>query len=419
MSRRLRLVDPADVARLARVPVDAETLQQAGVIVEDVRENGETALRDHSLRFGDLAPEEGLTVSRSQLDRALAEIDGEQRELLERASDRIRRFAQAQRSAVVDVDIDVVGGRAGHRWIPAETVGAYAPGGRHPLPSTVLMTVIPARVAGVAHVTVASPKPTRLTMAAAALAGADRLLRVGGAQAIAALAFGIGCPPSDLVVGPGNKWVTAAKKHLYGEVGIDGLAGPSEIVVVSDTDADPGLIAADLIAQAEHDPDATPILVTTDRGMSDRVETQVTAQLADLETRSVAARAMGNGFCVIVADLDQAVEVSDRIAPEHLALHVTHPETWARRFASYGSLFVGSASAEAFADYGVGPNHVLPTGGGARHQAGLSVLTYLRSPTWLHLTDARPLTSDTAGFARLEGLEGHARAAEARNPIRR
>jgi phosphoribosyl-ATP pyrophosphohydrolase/phosphoribosyl-AMP cyclohydrolase/histidinol dehydrogenase len=277
------------------------------------------------------------------------------------------------------------------------------------------MTIVPARVAGVETVWAASPRPTPVTLAAAAIAGASGLLAVGGAQAVAALAFGILSPPCQMIVGPGNKWVTAAKKHLYGEIGIDGLAGPSEILVIADDSADPELVAADLLAQAEHDTEATPMLVTTSESLLDRVEGSIGDQLSDLPTSKTAAAALGNGFALVVASLREAAVVADELAPEHLALHVEDAEDLAPSLHSYGSLFIGGGSAEAFADYGVGPNHVLPTGGGARYQSGLSVLTFLRSPTWSRLDDPGALVDDTVHLARLEGLEAHARAARMRS----
>jgi len=276
------------------------------------------------------------------------------------------------------------------------------------------MTVIPARVAGVDQVWVASPRPTSVTLAAAAIAGADGLLAIGGAQAIAALAFGVFGPPSDVVVGPGNRWVTAAKKHLYGEIGIDGLAGPSEIAVVADATADPRLVAADLLAQAEHDPEALPILVTDVPGLIPEVERILSTELDTLPTAAIAGPALDGGYAVAVSDMDEAVGLCDRIAPEHLALHVEDPDAIAGLFTSYGSLFVGEGSAEVFADYGAGPNHVLPTDGGARFQSGLSVMTFLKAPTWLMLDDPAATAEDAARLARLEGLEAHARAAELR-----
>jgi phosphoribosyl-ATP pyrophosphohydrolase/phosphoribosyl-AMP cyclohydrolase/histidinol dehydrogenase len=276
------------------------------------------------------------------------------------------------------------------------------------------MTVIPARVAGVGQVWAASPRPTPTTLAAAGIAGADGLLAVGGAQAIAALAFGVLSPACDLLVGPGNKWVTAAKKHLFGEVGIDGLAGPSEILVIADDEADPDLIAADLLAQAEHDTEALPGLVTTSASVADRVEEALDSQLADLPTSETATAALANGFIIVVASLTEASDAANILAPEHLALHVADPRRLSEDLRNYGSVFLGGLSAEAYADYGVGPNHVLPTSGGARFQSGLSVLTFLRSPTWSSLEEPEALTADTVQLARLEGLEGHARAAQYR-----
>ncbi|MEN8233635.1 MAG: histidinol dehydrogenase [Actinomycetota bacterium] len=416
---RLRRVDADQVRRERRSPVDAVTLGESTAIVEDVRERGETAVREHGERLGDLSPGDRIVLPREQLEATLDGIDEPAKELLARVGARIESFARRQRACLTDLDAAIDGGRAGHRWLPVKVAGAYAPGGRYPLPSSVLMTVIPARVAGVDEVWVASPRPTEVTIAAAAVAGADGLLAVGGAQAIAALAFGTFSSPSDVVVGPGNRWVTAAKKHLVGEVGIDGLAGPSEIVVVADEAADPGLVAADLLAQAEHDTDALPILITTSGILLREVESELREQLASLPTAPIAAAALEGGYAVIAADLDEAVDLCNHLAPEHLALHVEDAEAAADRFTSYGSLFVGGGSAEAFADYGAGPNHVLPTGGGARYQSGLSVATFLRSPTWMSLNDPDALQDDVAAFARLEGLEAHARSAELRGSRRR
>ena len=414
MSRWLKLVGLDELTRSQRQPVDTETLLQATSIVEDVRARGEAALREHSERLGDTRPGATLLLDRDALVDALEKVPIEEKELLERVANRIQRFAEAQRGTLTDLDIKIPGGRAGHRQLPVATAGAYAPGGRHPLPSSVLMTVIPARVAGVKTVWVASPQPTPVTLAAAAVAGADGLLAVGGAQAIAALAFGTLTPACDLVVGPGNRWVTAAKKHLYGEIGIDGLAGPSEIVVISDGEADADLVAADLLAQAEHDADAIPILITTSGDLADRVEDSITSQLSKLPTASTARAALDGGFCAVVTDLEEAVRLSEHIGPEHLALHVADAEALSTRFTQYGSMFIGSSSAEAYADYGVGPNHVLPTGGGARFQSGLSVATFLKTPTWLELDDPSAIASDSARLARIEGLEAHAIAAEQR-----
>ncbi len=415
---RWRRLTQTEVHALDREPVDPETLEAASRIVDEVRSGGETALRRCAERYGDLAPGAPLVLGRDELRQALDELSEADRKLLERTADRIRWFARAQRAALEEVEVPVPGGRAGQRITPVDRAACYAPGGRFPLPSSVLMTAVTARAAGVPEVWVASPRPTRITRAAAAVAGADSLLAVGGAHAVAALAYGAGpVPPCDVVVGPGNRWVTAAKQLVAGRVGIDLLAGPSELVVLADGAVSAELVAADLLAQAEHDPDAVPVLVTTDAGLADRVEGELERQLADLPTREVAAAALGNGFAVVAEDPEQALALCDRLAPEHLQVLGPTLEPLAPRLGQYGALFVGPLSAEVFGDYGAGPNHTLPTGGAARFTGGLSVHHFLRIRTWLELHEPREVAAlavDAAALARLEGLEAHARAAEAR-----
>jgi phosphoribosyl-ATP pyrophosphohydrolase/phosphoribosyl-AMP cyclohydrolase/histidinol dehydrogenase len=352
------------------------------------------------------------------LNRALASLATADRERLERVAERIRVFADAQRCALAAVTVPLPGGAAG-QWISAvERAGCYSPGGRYPLPSSVLMTGVTARVAGVREVWVASPKPAPLTLAAAAVAGADGLLAAGGAQAIAALAYGAGPIAScDVVVGPGNRYVTAAKQLIAGSTAIDLLAGPSELTVLADGSADPERIAADLLAQAEHDPAAVPLLVATDSGLAERVDRELERQLKGLATADVARAALANGGVILVANVDEGIAVCDAIAPEHVQLELRDAAAVAPRLAHYGAMFLGPLGAEVLGDYGAGPNHVLPTGGTARARGGLSVYTFLRVRTWLRLDDtraARPLIEDAVWLARAEGLEAHARAAEQR-----
>jgi phosphoribosyl-ATP pyrophosphohydrolase/phosphoribosyl-AMP cyclohydrolase/histidinol dehydrogenase len=263
----------------------------------------------------------------------------------------------------------------------------------------------------------ASPRPAPATLAAAAVAGADGLLAVGGAQAIAALAFGIdGLSAVDFVCGPGNAWVTAAKRTVFGEVGIDMLAGPSELTVLADGGANAADVAADLLAQAEHDPRALPVLVTTEARVADEVDRELEDQRTSLPA-DVIGPALAGGFCVLVRDLDEGLAVCDRLAPEHLALHVANAAELEPRVRHAGAVFVGGDSAEVLGDYGAGPNHVLPTGRGARFRGGLSVLDFLRVRTWLALdrrAEAREVVEDAADLARVEGLEAHARSAERR-----
>ena len=408
----------AELTRRRAAAVPAEALAVAAPIVEAVRLGGEAALREYAERFGDVATGAPMFLPRSALDVALRDLSASDRGRLECVAERIRRFAEAQKHALNGVTLTVPGGVAGHWIAPLERAGCYAPGGRYPLPSSVLMTAVTARAAGVREIWVASPKPGPMTLAAAAIAGADGVLAAGGAHAIAALAFGAGpVPPCDVVVGPGNRYVTAAKQIVAGRVANDMLAGPSELVVFADATASPAIIAADLLAQAEHDPDAVPVLVTLDHTHPDRVETELARQLSDLPTAEVARAALANGGVVVVANVAEGIAACDALAPEHLELCLGDAAAVAPRLEHFGALFIGAGSAEVLGDYGAGPNHVLPTAGTARSQGGLSVYTFLRVRTWLRIDDpaaARPLMEDAAWFGRTEGLEAHARSAERR-----
>ena len=409
---------PDDVAPQHRDAVDEETLSAASVIVKDVRTRGEAALREHAERLGDIEAGAPLWLGKPELDAALTGLSGEVRRVLEHARDRIHKFAEQQREALRTLEVAVPGGMIGHQVTPVERAGCYAPGGRFPLPSSVLMTAVTAGAAGVDSVWVASPRPQPIMLAAAGLAGADGLLTVGGAQAIAALAYGAGrFTPCDAVVGPGNRWVTAAKQLISGQVSIDMLAGPSEVLVIADDSGDPRVIAADLLAQCEHDVDARGLLVTPSAALILAVRAEVERQLEDLPTRSTAEPALLKSGAVLVKDLDEACQVSDRVAPEHLEVMTLKPDELLPQLNHYGAIFLGAGAAEVLGDYGLGPNHTLPTGGTARAFGGLSVLTFLRVRTFMKLdvlATPSQVYRDTAAFARLEGLEAHARSAEAR-----
>ncbi|NNC93349.1 MAG: histidinol dehydrogenase [Acidimicrobiia bacterium] len=398
--------------------IDAEALATAAASINRVENNGITALEALTEQFEERPDGMGLFLSRDELQTVLDSISSSDRALLERVADRIETFAGTQLASLAPLDgVPVPGGTAGQSVAPVERAGCYSPGGRYPLPSSVLMTAVTARTAGVNEVWVASPRPTDITLAAAAVAGADGFLVAGGAHAIAAMALGAGpLAPCDVVVGPGNRYVTAAKQLVYGRVGIDMLAGPSELVVLADDSADDAVVAADLIAQAEHDPDALPVLVTTDPSLPGRVRDRLEKQLATLPTARIATPALLGGGTVVAGDLAEAIAACDALAPEHLQLSVRDPEAVRGLLSHYGAVFVGEGSAEVFGDYGVGPNHVLPTGGTARFSGGLSVFTFLRVRTWLQIEPSADLIADAAGLARLEGLEGHARAAERRLP---
>ena len=290
------------------------------------------------------------------------------------------------------------------------------------MPSSVIMTAVTARAAGCKTVILASPRPALITLAAAHIAGADKFLCVGGAQAIACMAYGMGeeIPSCDVIVGPGNKWVTAAKSIVSGHCGIDMLAGPSEVLVICDETANAEVVAADLIAQAEHDVVARAILVSTSQETIDAVDKHVTIQLACLPepNQSTAREAMAQSFAVLCESMEQCIKISDDIAPEHLEIQTQDAMNVALACSNYGGLFVGEHAAEVLGDYGAGPNHTLPTGGTGRYTGGLSVFNFLRIRTWMRIDDkeaSQDMVRDSIVMARLEGLEGHARAAEGRS----
>ncbi|HCH61358.1 MAG: histidinol dehydrogenase [Deltaproteobacteria bacterium] len=414
----LRTITLADLENTRVDPVEPSAAETATEILAHIRGTGWAAVREYSERFGDLQAGQAAVYDRAALEAALDEITPEQRGILERTAERITTFARAQRSAIRDIEQPIPGGRAGLRYAPVQRAGCYAPGGRFPLPSSVLMTACTARAAGVEEVWVASPKPGPITLAAAAIAGADALLAVGGAQAIGALAYGAGdVPEVDAIVGPGNRYVTAAKQQVAGRVAIDMLAGPSELLVWADDSASPDRVAVDLLAQAEHDPDARPLLVLSDGADPAQFEAALERALTDLPTADIARAALRNGWVCSVDSRADARRACDRIAPEHLALHIRNARAEGARLRDYGALFIGEDAAEVLGDYGAGPNHTLPTGGTARSFGALSVLAFLRAQTWLEVEDpkaARVLVDDAARLARLEGLEAHARAADCR-----
>lgn len=396
------------LARAASVELDVRP------ILDAVRAHGDAALHDYAKRFGDPPPRE---IPPAEIAAAHSATDVKLRDALAGASERIERFARAQRDAIADVTIREGNLELGHRVIPIERVGIYVPAGRHPLPSSLLMGSIPARVAGVRERIVCTPRAGREVLAAAHVAGIERVFELGGAQAIAALAFGTqSVPRVDLIVGPGNAYVTAAKRAVFGACGIDALAGPSEIAIVASSDADADLVAADLLAQAEHDEDARALLITDDRAFARAVEERIEARLAALETAATARRSLERRGGFLVLPLDDAPAFCNRLAPEHLSLQGAKAEVLAAHCTAYGTLFIGASAAEVFGDYGSGPNHVLPTNGTARFSSGLSVLNFLTLRTYersLGKSDRR-IANDAAILAQAEGLVAHRDAALAR-----
>ena len=413
----LKTINASDFrADAAPRPLDEATLAAAESIVSDVREGGRDALINYAKKFDGHVDGQPLLLGRDVLTAAKDRLNAADLALLERVASRVREFAQGQLNAMSEFEMPVPGGKAGHLIVPVQRAGCYAPAGRYALPSTVIMTVVPAVVAGCDQVVLATPGTSDLMLAAAAVAGADCVFAVGGAQAVAAMAYGFeGFERCDVIVGPGNRWVTAAKKIVSGDCGIDMLAGPSELVLVGDESSDPATVAADLLAQAEHDDDARAFLVTTSADLIQKVEAELEQQLDTLPTAATAKIALGNGAAVLCDSVEQVIAVCNALAPEHLELHCNDAQAIADKIDNAGCMFIGHQSAEVFGDYGVGPNHTLPTAGTARFSAGLNVFTFVRIRTWLKLDDApQSLINDTARLAELEGLIAHQRSAQKR-----
>jgi len=414
----LKMISLPELAAALPPAIDPETLQGARAILGRLEQRGEGALREAIVQYEQRSADSRLVYRPLDFVEAVRNVPQVDLHLLRRVAGRIEQFAQAQRAILADLELKVAGGRAGHRWFPLQAAGCYVPGGRFPLVSSLLMTVVTARVAGVREVWVASPVASPLMLAAASVAGADGFLHAGGAQAIGALVAGCGgTPRCDVIVGPGNRWVTAAKLLVSERVRIDMLAGPSELLIVADQTANPETLAADLLAQAEHDSDARPMLVANSRELIAAVNASLESQLAKLATAANARAALGNGFALLVENWDEAVSACETIAPEHLELQLEQAAEIAPRFSRCGCLFIGERSAEVLGDYGAGPNHVLPTGGTARYASGLGVETFLRRQTWLEIDSldaAQETVRDAVALAQLEGLPGHAASAARR-----
>jgi histidinol dehydrogenase len=388
-------------------------------IVEGVRTGGIEAVLDYARRFdrADLT-EETVRVTEEEIAAGVAQCEPQVLEAIDFAAERIRTYHARQRPAD-QAWTDDAGVELGWRWTPLEAVGVYVPGGRAAYPSTVLMNAVPAQVAGVDRIAMVTPagglKPA--VLAAARAAGVTEIWKLGGAHAVAALAFGAGpIAAVDKIVGPGNAYVTAAKRRLYGVVGIDALAGPSEIVVIADANNDPDWIAADLLSQAEHDPDAQSILITDDEAFAARVEAAIQAQLRTLATGADAAESWRRHGATIIAPLDRSPALVDAIAPEHAEFAVDDPKALADRVRHAGAIFLGRHTPEAIGDYVAGSNHVLPTSRAARFSSGLSLYDFIKRTSLVMCDPAAfaVLGPRTAALARAEGLPAHERSATIR-----
>ena len=391
-------------------------------IVEDVRRTGDAAVSEYTRQFDEMDLDEvGMELPASLLAKALEEISAEDRELIDEAASAIREFHEKQLEKSWSYEPSK-GITLGQKVTPLGTVGLYVPGGTAAYPSSVLMNAIPAKVAGVGQIIMVVPTPggkiNQTVLAAAAVAGVDRVFRVGGAQAVAALAYGTQTIPKvDKIVGPGNIYVAMAKKIVFGDVDIDMIAGPSEILVFADSSADPVFAAADLLSQAEHDALAYPILVTNDEEILQKTDEEVRRQLELLPRRDIASSSLeSRGHLILVKDMQQGADVVNRIAVEHLELMVTDPEATLESVHNAGAIFMGLYTAEALGDYMAGPNHVLPTGGTARFFSPLGVYDFVKRSSLIRYSQEAlaEKAEMVARFARLEGLEAHARAVDLR-----
>jgi histidinol dehydrogenase len=405
-----------------RREADADVASDVAAILSRVRHEGDAALIELTQRFdGFDLDAEGWSISRDECATAYADLAPDLRTALDLAADRIRAYHAKQRP--VDSDwTDATGTRVGARWTAVEAAGLYVPGGRAAYPSSVLMNALPAKVAGVERLAMVTPTPkgaiNQAVLAAAHIARVDEIWRVGGAQAVGALAYGTArIAPVDVIVGPGNAWVAEAKRQLYGRVGIDMVAGPSEILVVADADNDPAWIAADLLSQAEHDPTSQSILITDSAAFADAVVAAVEALLPTLSTETSARTSWDrHGAIILVGNLSDAPPLIDRLAPEHLELAVADPDALFARIRHAGSVFLGRHTPEAIGDYLGGPNHVLPTGRRARFASGLSVTDFMKRTSFLAATPASitVLGPAAATLADAEGLPAHAASVRAR-----
>ena len=390
-------------------------------ILRNVRERGDEALREYTEKFDHAAPE-SMTVTPEEMQEALDSVDPEFLRILKRAAENIRKFHSRQvRNSFILNDEDGI--LMGQKVIPVDRAGLYVPGGTAAYPSTVLMDVIPAKLAGVKEVILTTPpgpdgKINPAVLAAASVAGADRIVKAGGAQAIAALAFGTeSVPKADKIVGPGNAFVAEAKRQVYGMVSIDMIAGPSEILVVADGKSNPAYVAADLLSQAEHDKVASAVLVTDSAELAEKVSAEIEKQIPQLIRSEIARVSIDqNGKIIVAEDLRAAIEIANEIAPEHLELCVDNPFDYLDSIRHAGSVFLGRNCPEALGDYLAGPNHTLPTQGTARFSSPLSVDDFVKKTQYTYYTKealAR-VARDVATFAEKEGLTGHARSATIR-----
>ena len=398
--------------------IEFESISSVNEIISDVRKNGDNAVREYAKKFGD-GELSSFKLTKEEIENAVNSIDENTLKTIKFAIKNVEEFAKAQLHSVKEINVHVNGNTLGQKIIPLDSVGCYIPGGNYPLPSSAIMTVVPAKVAGVKRVVAMSPKIQPVTIAAAYLAGADEIYRIGGVQAVAAMAYGTETIEKvNKIVGPGNKFVTAAKKQVYGECGIDFLAGPSEVLIVADETAKPEFVAADMLAQCEHDKEARAFLICFDETFAKKVDEKAKEYLQTLPTKEIAQSSYEKSFAVVVNSMEDAIALSNQKAPEHLEICIKDYEKYVDSFTNYGSLFIGNYSAEVFGDYVSGTNHTLPTNQVAKYSGGLSVFDYIKIQTYqiIQPTALKQTANHASNLAEKEGLFAHKLAADVRKP---
>ncbi len=411
-------------AKLTATSDAADVQQTVRAILADIEARGEAAAREYAAKFDRY--DGSIVLSPAEIDAACGQVSERVKQDILFAHDNVRRFAEAQKSTIADVELEIVPGlTAGQRTIPVDAAGCYVPGGRYSHVASAIMTVTTAKVAGCRHITACSPPRPGVGIApaviyAAHVCGADKILAMGGVQGVASMTFGLfGLPKANILVGPGNQFVAEAKRILFGRVGIDMVAGPTDSLILADGSADAHIVATDLVSQAEHGYNSPVWLVTDDRGLAEtvmRVVPQLIDDLPDVNRENATAAWRDYAEVILCADREEMAEISEDYAPEHLTVQAEDLDWWLDRLTSYGSLFLGEETTVSYGDKATGTNHVLPTSGAANYTGGLSVHKFMKIVTWQRATreGARPVAEATARISRLEGMEGHARAADVR-----
>lgn len=396
--------------------IEFKAISAVEEIAKDVKQNGDDAVRKYTEQF-DNQDLESFLVSTEEIKSAYLKVDKKTIKAIQKSIENVKKFSEKQLKCLKPLKTKIDKNELGHKIIPLESVGCYIPGGNYPLLSSAVMTITPAKVAGVKEIIACSPKIRPETIVACDLAGASKIYRVGGVQAIAAMAYGTqSISKVNKIVGPGNKYVTAAKKYVFGEVGIDFLAGPSEVMIIADKSANPEFVSADMLAQCEHDFDARAFLLCTSTAFANKVKESGYKQLENLSTKEIATKSFEKSFAIIVKSIDEAIELANKKAPEHLEICFENSKKYIDKFTNYGSLFVGNYSAEVYGDYCSGTNHVLPTNEVSKYSGGLSVLDYVKVQTYQIMSRSGncKISSFASQLAESEGLSAHKLAADIR-----